>query len=243
MQVTWPSFDPNSFSFHDDPVLVIENFWTAAERRQFRQAMQRTSRQTLHDMPQVHAAFPDCGNWRKGRMAFPEIGRLLERLAFPCIERYMESFPDISGRTLSFSYYSYGSGDCLLTHDDTAQSASSSLNAQRVTRRRLALVSYVHEEWEADWGGELIIYKADLQTGAGRPKLRISHCIAPEPGSLVLFTVPRFHRVCRVDPTAGRHTRLSIAGWLLTDHVARHPIVPNTTLCAIRTVQEIACHK
>jgi SM-20-related protein len=244
MQVAWPDFDPTIFSFHDDPVLVIENFWTAVERRQFRDAMQRASWQTLHDMPTVHTAFPDCGNWRKGRMAFPEIGRLLERLAFPCIEWFMESFPGVTGRSLSFSYYSYKSGDCLLTHDDTAQTAGPPpMNARTTSRRRLALVSYVHDEWEPDWGGELIIYEADRQTGTGRPKLRISHCIAPEPGSLVLFSVPRYHRVCRVDPVAGEHARLSIAGWLLTDHVARHPIVPNTTLGTIRTAQKIACHK
>jgi SM-20-related protein len=34
-----------------------------------------------------------------------------------------------------------------------------------------------------------------------------------------MFTVPRFHRVCRVDPTAGQHRRLSIAGWFMTEHV------------------------
>lgn len=239
MQVSWPDFDPTAFSFHDDPVLVIENFWTTVERRRFRDAMQRSSWQALHDMPQVHAAFPNCGNWRKGSIAFPEVSRLLDRLALPCIERYIESFRGITGRSLSFSYYSYGSGDCLLTHDDTAQAGHSSLDAARVSRRRLALVSYVHEEWQADWGGELIIYEADRQTGMGRPTLRISHCIAPEPGSLVLFTVPRFHRVCRVDPVAGEHSRLSIAGWLLTDHAALRHDMPKADIGALQALQPI----
>jgi len=45
-----------------------------------------------------------------------------------------------------------------------------------------------------------------------------THCIEPRPGSLVMFTVPRFHRVCRVDQTAGQHRRLSIAGWFMTEH-------------------------
>jgi SM-20-related protein len=240
MLVTWPDFVPTTFSFHDDPVLVIENFWTTGERKLFRDAMQRSSWQPLRDMPLVHAAFPNCGNWGKGSMARPEVSRLLERLALPYIEHFMESFPDITGRSLSFSYYSYGSGDCLLTHDDTAQSGSSSLDAQRVSRRRLALVSYVHEEWEADWGGELIIYKADRQTGTGRPKLHISHCIAPEPGSLVLFTVPRFHRVCRVDPIAGEHARLSIAGWLLTEHTVSHRLIPQAAVALVGRAQGIA---
>ena len=37
-------------------------------------------------------------------------------------------------------------------------------------------------------------------------------------GALVMFTVPRYHRVCRVDQTAGQHRRLSIAGWFMTEH-------------------------
>jgi SM-20-related protein len=80
------------------------------------------------------------------------------------------------------------------------------------------LVTYFHEEWESDWGGELIVYSADGQGGDKKPALRITHCIAPKPGSLVMFTVPRYHRVCRVDETAGPHRRLSIAGWFMTEH-------------------------
>ena len=80
------------------------------------------------------------------------------------------------------------------------------------------MVSYFHEEWECDWGGELMIYSATGDTKNGKPDLAISHCIAPKPGSLVMFTVPRFHRVCRVDQTAGDHKRLSIAGWFMTEH-------------------------
>jgi SM-20-related protein len=219
MRVSRSSFNPDTFSFHEDPVLVIDDFWTASERKRFRDAMQRSSWQTLQDMPNVRTAFPNCGNWQKGRIAFGEADHLLERLAYPCIESYMESFPGITGRSLSFSYYSYGSGDCLLTHDDTAQDVTPlHMDAAAGPLRRLALVTYVHEEWEADWGGELIVYAAEPRAGSDRPKLTVSHCIVPEPGSLVLFTVPRFHRVCRVDPVIGAHKRLSIAGWFLTEH-------------------------
>lgn len=219
MQVSRSSFNPDTFSFHENPVLVIENFWTASERNHFRDAMRRSSWQALQDMPQVRASFPNCGNWEKGRIAFPEANRLLERLAYPCIESYMESFSGITGRSLSFSYYSYGSGDCLLTHDDTAQAgAPAGADSRTGVFRRLALVSYVHEEWQPDWGGELIVYSVQSPGGSERPKLTVSHCITPEPGSLVLFTVPRFHRVCRVDPVIGEQKRLSIAGWFLTEH-------------------------
>jgi SM-20-related protein len=63
-----------------------------------------------------------------------------------------------------------------------------------------------------------MIYSATGTRHDDKPDLSITHCIAPRPGSLVMFTVPRFHRVCRVDHTAGRHKRLSIAGWFMTEH-------------------------
>jgi SM-20-related protein len=34
----------------------------------------------------------------------------------------------------------------------------------------------------------------------------------------VILSVPRFHRVARVDALAGANRRLSIAGWFMTEH-------------------------
>jgi len=67
-------------------------------------------------------------------------------------------------------------------------------------------------------GGELIIYKKRRAHTSEKLDLEITHCIEPRPGSLVMFTVPRFHRVCRVDQVAGLHRRLSVAGWFMTEH-------------------------
>jgi len=83
--------------------------------------------------------------------------------------------------------------------------------------RRLALVTYFHEEWQPDWGGELILY-TETDGLKGKKNLEVAQCIAPSPGSLAIFAVPRFHRVCRVDPLARDHKRLSIAGWFMTEH-------------------------
>ena len=80
--------------------------------------------------------------------------------------------------------------------------------------RRLALVSYVPAEWRSDWGGELILYAK--RQGSEQPDLEVTHCIEPWPGSLVIFTIPRVHRICRVDRVAGR--QLSIAGWFMNEH-------------------------
>jgi len=205
-----------TFSFHKTPVLVIENFWSAEERSQFRQAMDRANWNQLQDMTYVRQDFPNSGNWAKAEIAQPQGQLLLSRLEMPCIQQYVESFPNITRRHLGFSYYSYGAGDCLLTHDDTDQGHTSS--GKPAPRRRLALVSYFHEQWECDWGGELMVYDAVGESRDGKPELIITHCIPPKPGSLVMFTVPRFHRVCRVDLTAGDHKRLSIAGWFMTEH-------------------------
>jgi SM-20-related protein len=204
------------FSFHKNPVLVLEDFWSAHERSLFREAMDKAQWNALRDLPNVRKNFPNSGNWAKAEIAHPEAQLLLSRLPMQAIQEYMESFPSIKGRHLGFSYYSYGAGDCLLTHDDTDQGYATAAKAAPL--RRLALVTYFHEEWESDWGGELIVYAPEGEPGDKEPPLRITHCIAPKPGSLVMFTVPRFHRVCRVDETAGSHRRLSIAGWFMTEH-------------------------
>jgi len=204
--------DLPTFSFHVNPVLVVENFWSSQERHDFREAMAQAPWKSLQDLPGVHADFPNSGNWAKADIAPAEAERFLSRLQFPCIQTYIESFPNITGRHLGFSYYSYAAGDCLLTHDDTDQSR---MDRGKAPLRRIALVTYFHEEWRSDWGGELILY-ANRSTDP--VDLLPTHCIEPRPGSLVMFTVPRFHRVCRVDPTAGHHRRLSIAGWFMTEH-------------------------
>ena len=158
MKVSWSGFDPSAFSFHHDPVLILDNFWSASERKAFRSSMQQAPWQSLKEMPHVHAAFPNCGNWRKARMAQSDATRLLDKLRFPFIHNYMESFTDTTGRRMSFSYYSYGAGDCLLTHDHTAQEGQMGPgSAPGTVLRRLALIRYMHEEWQADWGGELMI--------------------------------------------------------------------------------------
>ncbi|HRI39833.1 MAG TPA: 2OG-Fe(II) oxygenase family protein [Nitrospira sp.] len=208
--------DLKTFSFQKSPVLVVENFWSAEERLFFRDRMNQAAWKRLSDLPNVREDFPQSGNWAKAEIGPPEGKRLLSRVQFPFLQDHIESFPNIIGRHLGFSYYSYSAGDCLLTHDDTDQGRP--IAGRRALQRRIALVTYLHEEWQPDWGGELIIYAARSDEQMAQPDLVPTHCIEPRPGSLVMFTVPRFHRVCRVDVTAGQHRRLSIAGWFMTEH-------------------------
>lgn len=213
---TVPFGDLHSFSFRSHPVLVVENFWSAEERQHFRDAMKQANWKSLSQLPKVREDFPHSGDWAKAEIGPAQGQRFLSRLQLPCIQEYMESFPNIIGRHMGFSYYSYAAGDCLLTHDDTDQGQP--MGGRQAPLRRIAVVTYFHEEWRSDWGGELIIYGKRPKHTAEQPDLVPTHCIEPRPGSLVMFTVPRFHRVCRVDETAGQHRRLSIAGWFMTEH-------------------------
>lgn len=216
MRVRFQEFPSRKFTFHKDPVLVLEEFWSPTEMAYFREAMNRSRRETLSEMPEVSQAFPNCGNWTKAEVVAPERGIFLKRLSLPCVMDYAESFPNVTQHHVTSSYYTYAAGDCLSLHSDLDEGYSSDPRV-RAAIRRLAMVTYLHDEWHPDWGGELIIYEA-RQDRQGKPVFDISHCIAPQPGSLVFFTVPRLHRVCRVDPLAGNHTRLSIAGWVMTEH-------------------------
>lgn len=208
--------DLSSVSLQHRPVLVVENFWSAEERQFFRAGMNQGAWKNLSDLDHVREDFPNSGNWAKAEIGSAEAERFLSRLQLPCIREHIESFPNIIGRHVGFNYYSYSAGDCLLTHDDTDQSRH--VEGRRAPKRRIAVVTYFHEEWQPDWGGELIIYEQRAARAKGPINLMPTHCIEPRPGSLVMFTVPRFHRVCRVDPTAGQHRRLSIAGWFMTEH-------------------------
>ena len=158
MNTHFSQFRNEQFAFAHDPVLILENFWSADERKKFREAMKESTWTALADMPPVAQAFQQCGNWLKAEMASSEGNQFMERVGLPCVAEYMESFPNIIGRHINFNYYSYGVGDCLSTHDDT-DDAYTYAQGEIPPTRRLALATYFHEEWQPDWGGELILYK------------------------------------------------------------------------------------
>ena len=216
MKIPFRDFDPSNFSFHDHPVLVLEDFWSAEDMARFRSAMERCHWTRLSEIPQTHSTFPNCGDWLMAELADPERDELVRRALMPCVDSYMRTFSDVKRGITVFNYFAYGVGDCLTLHADTDSDDPD--DASRVfIRRRIALATYLHEQWRPDWGGEFVAYREKGNDPQDR-KLEVSHWIPPEPGQLTLFTVPRHHRVCRVDPLAGPHKRLSIAGWFMTEH-------------------------
>ncbi len=62
-----------------------------------------------------------------------------------------------------------------------------------------------------------MLYEVREDESAGKHAEMLA-CLPPIPGFLVLLTVPRFHRVGRVDPFIGPNKRSSIAGWFITEH-------------------------
>lgn len=216
MKIRFQDFEPSRFSFHDHPVLVLEDFWSEKEMSTFRAAMEACHWTRLSEMPEVQKVFRNCGDWLKGELANPEREHMIRRTLMPCVEEYMHSFSDVKKGIMSFNYYVYSAGDCLSLHDDRASGDPSDAR-QPFVRRRIALTTYIHSEWQPNWGGEFVAYR-EQNGDPTSSKMSVSHWISPEPGQLTLFTVPRLHRVCRVDPLAGLHKRLSISGWFMTEH-------------------------
>ena len=91
MNTTLQDFKDEAFSFRDDPVLVVEGFWTPAERKTIRDGMDRANWKSLKDMPQVYRDFPNCGNWKKSEIGQAEARMFLQRLSLSCIIRYAVS--------------------------------------------------------------------------------------------------------------------------------------------------------
>ena len=219
MRVRLEDFDATEFSLHEHPVLVLENFWSPAEMAQYRGAMQRSDWTTRGSMEDTAKSFPGCGNWGKAEIHERERSSFLQRVMMPFVTDFVDSFEGVVGRVMSFNYFNYGVGDCLSLHSDTR--ADGAPEPGRSITRRVAVATYFHDVWDVNWGGELIIYDEKLRgrnTDGASPTLEVRTCIPPDPGSLVFFTVPRTHRVSRVDPFAGDNRRLSSAGWFMTDH-------------------------
>jgi hypothetical protein len=108
-----------------------------------------------------------------------------------------------------------------------------------------AYILYVHPEWEAQWGGELLVaekacrlFPSGLSTPAPysleerlryrfdkRPmsdylrRVGTGQFISPAPNRLVVLEVGHPHKTSRVDAAAGDHVRASISGLFVRPEV------------------------
>ena len=87
----------------------------------------------------------------------------------------------------------YNAGEFYALHKD---------NPQGKNGRMISSVYYLHDEWQADWGGEL---RLQDKNGAW-------HTLTPKPNRMALFQSDLLHEVL-----LAKHQRLSITAWLRSD--------------------------
>ncbi|ENW26312.1 hypothetical protein F925_00230 [Acinetobacter lwoffii NCTC 5866 = CIP 64.10 = NIPH 512] len=87
----------------------------------------------------------------------------------------------------------YHAGEFYALHRD---------NPQAKNGRMISSVYYLHEQWQADWGGELRLQDKNGQW----------HIIQPQPNRIVLFQSDLLHEVL-----ISKQQRLSITAWLRSD--------------------------
>lgn len=84
----------------------------------------------------------------------------------------------------------YNAGEFYALHRD---------NPQGKNGRMISTVYYLHEEWQADWGGQLRL----------QDKNGLWHIIEPQPNRIAIFQSDLLHEVLQA-----KHQRLSITAWL-----------------------------
>ncbi|MBD8010546.1 MULTISPECIES: 2OG-Fe(II) oxygenase [Acinetobacter] len=87
----------------------------------------------------------------------------------------------------------YNAGEFYALHRD---------NPQGKNGRMISSVYYLHEHWQADWGGELRLQDKNSQW----------HIIQPQPNRMALFQSDLLHEVL-----ISKQQRLSITAWLRSD--------------------------
>ena len=88
----------------------------------------------------------------------------------------------------------YNAGEYYALHRD---------NPQGKNGRVISAVYYLHEDWQADWGGELRLQDKNDQW----------HIVEPKPNRIALFQSDLLHEVLKA-----KHQRLSITAWLRNDN-------------------------
>lgn len=89
---------------------------------------------------------------------------------------------------------------------------------------RGAFIYYVHDRWEKDWGGELLLEDQLLGVGDG-------HYVAPLPNRLVILKGGIPHSVTRVSARTGGLARTSLSGFFVVQAFS------NTLLAALPTTE------
>ena len=199
-----PQFDPSEYNFHNDPILIIDNFFTSADRATVIKRMRKADWHDSSAYPNLEQELPGQ-RWRRAVVPQEEHSIVAPMLfQWSCITNYLD---DVQCFT-DLSYYQYKEGCKLPRHNDNLTYGldyyrQNGKILQQTRQRMIAVIGYIHNRWEEKWGGELVMY--------GKEEL----VITPEPGRLVLFTVPYDHEIKVVKDA--ELARLSIAGWIMKE--------------------------
>ena len=118
-----------------------------------------------------------------------ELAQLLEHLKQEFNQRFYLGLKDVE-----FHLAKYPAGSFYKKHSDRFESDSS---------RSVTFIFYLHQEWNASFGGELVLYNK---------KNEILKEILPEPGSMVIFLSEDFPHEVKICSSERR----SFTGWIHT---------------------------
>ncbi len=68
MKTRFKEFNPKKNSFHQDPVLILEDFWSKEERDTFLAAMEQAEWKKRSEIQATQLAFLNCGDWLKAQI-------------------------------------------------------------------------------------------------------------------------------------------------------------------------------
>ena len=68
MKTRLKEFNQKTFSFHNDPVLILEDFWQKEERDIILEAMNKAEWKKRSEIQATKLAFPNCGDWLKAQI-------------------------------------------------------------------------------------------------------------------------------------------------------------------------------
>ena len=107
-----------------------------------------------------------------------------------CLSQQLNRYFYMGIKEVEAHFACYRAGEFYALHRD---------NPQQKNARVMSTVYYLHQDWQADWGGELHLQDKNQQW----------HTIQPKPNRIALFQSDLLHEVL-----PAKQQRLSITAWL-----------------------------
>lgn len=201
-------------ALRDEGLAVLDSLLSADRVVRLREAVSGLNFKSVHADGWNRSWSIGDGSPQRGDFLYydPSGGRRSQGLLYPtgtpfddlidALVAAARKHPDVVGRenhdwdAIYLSPWVYPPGSALRPHCDDGPYSGS-------------FTFFLHDQWELHWGGELIAYRMHPASEG------LGHAIVPLPDRLALLGPNVFHRVARVDQTAGDHVRISIAGFFL----------------------------